>query len=67
MMCHGLDLKEKQMKWIRKIFGLCEHQYETVDECTLKRNGIVKGKVYVQKCKLCGKMHNHVLNVEELK
>ena len=54
------------MKWIRKIFGLCEHQYEIVDECTLKSNGTVKGKAYVQKCKLCGKMHNHVLKVEEL-
>ena len=53
------------MKWLRKIIGLCVHQYETVDECILKRNGIVQGKVYVQKCKHCGKMHNHVLDVTD--
>ena len=25
------------MKWLRKIIGLCVHQYETVDECIFKK------------------------------
>lgn len=53
------------MKWIRKIFGLCQHHYEIIEECKIKRDGIVQGKVYVQKCKHCGKMHNHVLDLLE--
>ena len=56
------------MKWLRKIFGLCEHHYEIISEFEKisRKTNLNVGMVYVQKCKLCGKMHNHVLNVEEL-
>ena len=42
------------MKYLRKLLGL---------ECKVKQYGIVRGKIYVQKCKHCGKLHNHKMLV----
>lgn len=51
------------MKWLRKILGLCVHDFEILEEVSFKRHGLYHGKIYMQKCKHCGKMQNHVVDV----
>lgn len=51
------------MNYLRKLLGLCLHEYEVIQEMTIRQNGLKKGKIYVQKCKHCGKLHNHYANV----
>lgn len=47
------------MKWLRKILGLCVHDYEIINVYNVSYAGRVSQKVFVQKCKHCGKLQNH--------
>lgn len=51
------------MKWLRKLFGICNHSWEIYETCNIKFCGVVKGKMYILKCKHCGKLHNHEVHV----
>jgi len=51
------------MKWLRTFLGLCVHEWEIYETCTMRYAGVVSGKIYIQKCKKCGKLHNHEVDV----
>lgn len=52
------------MKYLRKLLGLCNHNWEIYETCTVKRYGIFVSKIYLQKCKDCGKLHSHKIVIE---
>lgn len=44
------------MKWIRKLFGLCEHNWHVMGQMSIitKVGHIPSGVLYVMQCKHCG-------------
>jgi len=61
------------MKWLRTFLGLCVpsaktccfgfHEWEVLQSFKLMYAGLPRGLIYVQKCKKCGKLHNHEVDV----
>ena len=51
------------MKWLRTFLGLCAHEWELLQSFKLMYAGLPRGVLYVQKCKKCGKLHNHEVDV----
>lgn len=49
------------MNYLRKLLGLCVHEWEIIETFTIHKvySGKITGEIYVQRCKKCGKLHNH--------
>lgn len=44
------------MSWIRKIFGLHEHNWQIIQRAEVRSHGSLIGNEYVLQCKVCGCM-----------
>lgn len=44
------------MNWFRDFFGLCRHEWETIETGTLERRDIVVGHYYILRCKKRGEV-----------
>lgn len=42
------------MNWFRKLLGLCQHKWETVDTWVITRDGRAVGQRHILRCEHCG-------------